>query len=238
MNAKESLCVLLESLTETRRKMTRQLLLDFVLGNQTPDIKKRKLNDNELFGCGAPHDEEHYCLVLDKAIKDDLIKPKDKVLSVTPQGKKALKDKSDKPYIVNEEEEEQPEPDRAAIVKVQRLAQNADPVVVTQQQENIGWHTKLKIQLIQAMDRKIALDYFAEQNNLAFDDVLLQLEDMKHNGRTFDISYFINEVMDQTSQQELMRCIDEANGDINSVMKEYGDIFSTEEVRLLRLKWK
>ncbi|MCD8302001.1 MAG: hypothetical protein LUC44_03170 [Prevotellaceae bacterium] len=239
MNAKESLCALLESLKEINKKMPRQLLIDFVVGNPTGAIQKHNLDSRELFGCGDKHDEEHFSLVLDQAIKDKLIKQTDEMLSITPLGRKKLKENGAKPYIVNEEDE-QGEPDSAAIDKAERSrpAEEQDAALAAgQQQEHLGHHTQLKIHLIQAMDRQISLDYFAEQNNVAFDEVLDELEEMKQSGRTFDISYFLDEVMDKTSQQELYDCFDEYGGNLERTIAEMGDVYNTEEIRLARLNW-
>ncbi len=216
--------------------MQRQLLIDFVLGNVTQNIKKEKIEKHELFGCGDKHDEEHYTLVLEQALKDKLLKQKGQLLSITPSGKRMLKEGGNLPYLVGEEE--QAEPDGDAIERAQRLTRQDDTLINKQQAENIGHQTKMKIKLIQAMDRQISLDYFAEQNNLAFDEVLMHLEEMKQSGRSFDISYFINEVMDEPSQQELSDYFDRTNGNLKSAIEEWGDVYKVEELRLALLNWK
>ncbi len=236
MNAKESLCTLLEALTVVSPKMQRQLLVDFVVGNVSQGIKKEKLDEHELFGSGDKHDDEHYTLVLDQALKDKLIKQRGQLLSITSSGKKVLKEGIDKPYLVSEEE--QTEPDGAAIERAQHLAKQEDPLITKQQIEHIGNHAKMRIKLIQAMDRQISLDYFAEQNNLSFDDVLKHLEEMEQNGRVFDISYFIDEVLDAPSQRELFEYFDETNGNLQRTIEEWGDVYKEEEIRLALLNWK
>ncbi len=236
MNAKESLCTLLETLATVRPKMQRQLLIDFVVGNMTQNIKKEKLEEHELFGSGDKHDDEHYSAVLEQALKDKLIRQKGQLLTLTPGGKKMLKGKNNNPYLVSEED--QAEPDGDAIVRAQHLTRQDDSLFSKQKAENIGSQTKIKIKLIQAMDRQISLDYFAEQNNLAFDEVLTQLEEMQQSGRTFDISYFVNEVMDELSQQELSDYFDKTDGNLQSSIEEWGDVYKVEELRLALLNWR
>ncbi len=236
MNAKESLCTLLETLATVKPKMQRQLLIDFVVGNVTQNIKKEKLEEHELFGSGDKHDEDHYTAVLEQALKDKLIRQKGQLLNLTTGGRRMLKDDKNNPYLVGEDE--QAEPDGDAIERAQRLTRQDDSLFNKQKAENIGSQTKVKIKLIQAMDRQISLDYFAEQNNLAFDEVLTQLEEMQQSGRTFDISYFVNEVMDEPSQQELSDYFDRTAGHLQSAIEEWGDVYKVEELRLALLSWR
>ncbi len=236
MNARESLCALLESLAEINKRIPRQLLVDFVVGNATNDIKKHKLNEHELFGCGEGHEEEHYGLVINKAIKDKLIKKDRTSLSISVKGRKFLNNDGDAPYFV--EEEDQTEPSKDAIARAQRLTQTDMTMAMAQPQEHMTHATRVKIKLIQAMDRQLALDYFAEQNNMAFEEVLDALEEMKKSGRSFDITYFLDEVMDKTSQQELLDYLNEVDGDLKRTLDEWGDVYKPEEIRLVRLKWE
>ncbi len=236
MNAKESLCTLLETLATVSPRMQRQLLIDFVVGNVTPNIKKEKLEEHELFGSGDKHDDDHYTLVLEQALKDKLIKQKGQWLTLTLGGKRMLKDDRNNPYLVSEDD--QAEPDGDAIERAQHLTRQDDSLFNKQKSENIGGQTKTKIKLIQAMDRQISLDYFAEQNNLAFDEVLTQLEEMQQSGRTFDISYFVNEVMDEPSQRELSDYFEKTDGNLQSSIEEWGDVYKVEELRLALLYWR
>ncbi len=237
MNAKESLCELLESLRDINKKMQRQLLIDFVVGNKTQDILRLKLEQNELFGCGDKHDEDHFNLVIDQAIRDKLIKQTGQLLAITARGRNFLAEDAPKPYNVNEIDE-QNELDRKAIDKAQRMTRQDEPAPLAAQPEHIGQHTRMKIQLIQAMDLRVPLDDFAEQNNISFDEVLDELEEMRLANRDFDISYFVNEVLDDDSRQELFQLLTRTKGDIKKADKEMGDVYTEEEIRLARLVWK
>ncbi len=235
MDAKESLCALLESLLDLNKKTPRALLIDFVAGNETQRIKERNLDDHELFGCGDKHDEDYYNMVLDQAISDKLIKSVDSGLSITAKGKKFLKDPV--PYIISEEEEQE-EPDTSALEDVEDLPEDEETTVAPPTPtESIGSHVKIKIQLIQAMDRKIALDDFAEQNNLEFDEVLDELEALKASGRKIDINYFVDEVLGEESLDELCDYFDKEKGNIGKAFQEFGDVYEPEEIRLAYLAW-
>lgn len=237
MDARESLNILMGCLEETGKKLPRQTLLDFVVGNVSMEIEKANLGEHELFGCGDKHDEDHYNAVLDQAIKDNIMKQTGEEVRVTPKGRRMLKSGTRKPYPVNDDEEHG-EPDSAALDKEQRLGQPEATAATGQTVEHIGHHTKVKILLIQAMDRKLSLDDFAEQNNIGFDEVLDELEEMRESGRTFDVSYFLDEVMDKSSQQELFDCFKEAGGDLKKTLEEMGDVYTAEEIRLAHLVWR
>ena len=94
------------------------------------------------------------------------------------------------------------------------------------------------IHLIQAIDRKIPLDDYAEQMQLGFDEVLDNLEHLIQRGTRIDISYFVDEVMEKECQDELFDYFDEENGDVEKAISEFDGIYQPEEVRLARLVWK
>ena len=234
MDAKEPLCTVLESLQELNKTISRPLLIDFVTGNISADIKQQQLDDHELFGSGDKHDDEYYNTLLDHATTDKYVKQLEAGLAITSKGKKFLKDPV--PYII-EENDEQDGPEGSMIENVDELAES-EHIVIPPHPESIGAHAKLKIQLIQAMDRKIALDDFAEQNNMEFDEVLDILEGLKHSGRDFDITYFVDEVLGKESLDELFDFFDSTDGDTVKATKELGDVYEPEEIRLARLAWE
>ncbi len=234
MDAKESLCALLESLTELNKKTPRTLLVDFVTGNASSAIKEHQLVEHELFGCGDKHDEDYFNMVIDQAIADKYLKTAENELSITAKGKKYLK--APTPYVI-EENDEQGEPDGNALENVDDFA-DTEQIVPSASSDSIGSHAKVKIQLIQAMDRKIALDDFAEQNNMEFDEVLDVLESLKSSGRKFDITYFVDEVLGEESLDELCEYFNTVDGDIAKTIKEYGDVYEPEEIRLAHLTWE
>ena len=94
------------------------------------------------------------------------------------------------------------------------------------------------IHLIQAIDRKIPLDDYAEQNQLDFDEMLFQLEHLIKRGTKLDIQYFVDEVLEKDCQDELFDYFDEVDGDVNKAINEFDGIYQSEEVRLARLVWK
>lgn len=93
------------------------------------------------------------------------------------------------------------------------------------------------IHLIQAIDRKVPLDDYAEQNQLDFDEVLDNLEHLIQRGTKLDITYFTDEVLGQECLDELFDYFDEVDGDVNQAFDEFYGIYQPEEIRLARLVW-
>jgi ATP-dependent DNA helicase RecQ len=94
------------------------------------------------------------------------------------------------------------------------------------------------IHLIQAIDRKIPLDDYAEQMQLGFDEVLDSLDHLVERGTNFDITYFVDEVLDKDCQDELLDFFDENKGNVAKAIEEFYGVYRPEEIRLARLIWK
>ena len=98
--------------------------------------------------------------------------------------------------------------------------------------------SRLKISIIQAIDRKIALDELANSKGLEFDELLDEVEAIVYSGTKINISYFLNEVMDDDRQEDIFEYFKESDSDdLNEAIKELGNEFSEEEIRLVRIKF-
>jgi ATP-dependent DNA helicase RecQ len=98
--------------------------------------------------------------------------------------------------------------------------------------------SKLKISIIQAIDRKIALDELASSKGLEFSELLDEVEAIVYSGTKINISYFISEVIDEDHQEDIFEYFRESESDdINEAVKELGDEYSEDEIRLMRIKF-
>ncbi|MDE5607623.1 MAG: DNA helicase RecQ [Muribaculaceae bacterium] len=98
--------------------------------------------------------------------------------------------------------------------------------------------SRLKISIIQAIDRKIALDELANSKGLEFDELLDEVEAIVYSGTKINISYFLNEIMDDDRQADIFEYFKESDSDdLNEAFKELGREFSEEEIRLVRIKF-
>jgi ATP-dependent DNA helicase RecQ len=98
--------------------------------------------------------------------------------------------------------------------------------------------SKLKVYIIQAIDRKIALDDLAMSKGLDFGELLDEMEAIVYSGTKINIDYFLNEVMDEDHIEELMEYFRSSSSDsVQEALDELGGDFTEEEVRLVRIKF-
>lgn len=98
--------------------------------------------------------------------------------------------------------------------------------------------SKMKVAIIQAIDRKVALDDIASSKGIEFDELLDEIESIVYSGTKLNINYFLNEVMDQDHQLDIYEYFKESmTDDLNEAMDELGDEYSEEEIRLVRIKF-
>lgn len=98
--------------------------------------------------------------------------------------------------------------------------------------------SKLKISLIQSIDRKVPLDDLAVSRGLDFDKMLDEIEAIVYSGTRINIDYYINEVMDEDHMLDIFEYFKESESDrISEAVEELGDEYSEEEIRLVRIKF-
>ena len=98
--------------------------------------------------------------------------------------------------------------------------------------------SKMKVMIIQQIDRKIALDDIAIGLGLDFDVLLNEIEAIVYSGTRINISYFIDEIMDEDHMLDIYEYFKESETDsIAEAMEELGNDYSEEEVRLVRVKF-
>lgn len=98
--------------------------------------------------------------------------------------------------------------------------------------------SRIKISIIQAIDRKIDLDELANSKCMEFGELLDEIEAIVYAGTKINIDYFINEVIDDDHQEDIFEYFKEAESDsLNEAIKELGNDYSEEEIRLMRIKF-
>ncbi len=98
--------------------------------------------------------------------------------------------------------------------------------------------SRIKISIIQAIDRKIDLDELANSKCMEFGELLDEIEAIVYAGTKININYFINEVIDDDHQEDIFEYFKEAYSDsLNEAIKELGNDYSEEEIRLMRIKF-
>ena len=104
--------------------------------------------------------------------------------------------------------------------------------------KTVANNSKIKILLIQAIDRKISLDEFARANKMDYLGLLDELESIVNSGTKLNIDYYLKDLIDQDSQQDIFDYFRSAEtDDLVAAYHEFDEEFSEEELRLMRIKF-
>lgn len=98
--------------------------------------------------------------------------------------------------------------------------------------------SKLKVSIIQSIDRKVALDDIAVAKGIDFNELLDEIEAIVYSGTKLNIDYFLNDVMDEDHMLDIYDYFKESTTDkIDDAMDELGADYTEEEIRLVRIKF-
>lgn len=98
--------------------------------------------------------------------------------------------------------------------------------------------SKLKVSIIQSIDRKVALDDLAMSKGMEFEELLNEVESIVYSGTKININYFLDEVLDEDHLDDIYEYFKESETDsLDDALDELGDDYSEEEIRLVRIKF-
>jgi ATP-dependent DNA helicase RecQ len=98
--------------------------------------------------------------------------------------------------------------------------------------------SKLKIDIVQSIDRKVALDDIALAKLLEFNELLDEIEAIVYSGTKINIDYFLYEVMDEDHIEDIYLYFKESVTDnLEAAIEELGGEYTEEEIRLVRIKF-
>ncbi|MFC2127406.1 RecQ family ATP-dependent DNA helicase [Bacteroidota bacterium] len=101
-----------------------------------------------------------------------------------------------------------------------------------------GVKSGLKLYIIQNTDRKLSLEDIASSKGLGMDELIKEIETIVYSGTKLDISYCIDEVLDEDQQEEIMEYFMEAEtDDIQEALDEFDGDYEEEDLRLMRIKF-
>jgi len=104
--------------------------------------------------------------------------------------------------------------------------------------KSVANKSAIKVAVIQSIDRKIPLDVIARNKDLELADLIHELEAVVQAGIRLDLDYYVNKLTEEEELQgifELLR--DSESADLQILIDEYGDVYSEEELRILRVKF-
>lgn len=99
--------------------------------------------------------------------------------------------------------------------------------------------SKLKVNIIQGIDRQLALPDIARSKGITMDELLTEIEAIVFSGTKLNIDYYIDDVMDPEHVDDIYDYfLEESETDsIDDALDELGGDYTEEEIRLVRLKF-
>ena len=238
MKIQDKIIQAIKVILEAGQGLTQEQLADVLTGKASEEVQSLGFDQLETFGIAKDSDEGDWNAVFEHAIKEGLMKIKNQkaqTLTYTPEGKKFCK----KNHSAAQNAEGADgykgtgDPDLDALM---RSAYNEKQNQANQQVKSE--RSKRQIKLIQAIDRKIALDELAESKDLDFDELLDEVEAIVYSGTKLNIDYFLEEVLDDDKVDDIYDYFKESEtDDIDEAIEELGEDYAEEEVRLVRIKF-
>lgn len=97
--------------------------------------------------------------------------------------------------------------------------------------------SKLKVSIVQLIDRKVSLEDIANTYDLDFAELLSEMEAIVNNGTKINISYFIDDVMEADKVDDIYDYFRHSESDdLEKAISALGDC-EEEEIRLVRIKF-
>ncbi|MCA6078124.1 DNA helicase RecQ [Fulvivirga sedimenti] len=99
--------------------------------------------------------------------------------------------------------------------------------------------SKIKIFIIQQIDKKVDLEEIAESLNIPFEEMLDEIENICYSGTKLNLDYYIDEILDYDKQDDIFEYFMNAETDSieDALDDEDNDEYSEEELRLMRIKF-
>lgn len=95
-----------------------------------------------------------------------------------------------------------------------------------------------KVHIIQNIDKRLPLESIAKSKGLTMEALLTELESIVHSGTKLDINYYLNDILEGDSLEEIMDYFRDAESDdIETAREEFDGDYSEEELRMVRLKF-
>ena len=98
--------------------------------------------------------------------------------------------------------------------------------------------SKLKVSIIQSIDRQVDLDDLASVKGIEFTELLDEMEAIVYSGTKLNIDYYLEEVMDEDHMWDIYEYFRESETDnMKEALAELGDDYTEEDIRLVRIKF-
>ena len=99
-----------------------------------------------------------------------------------------------------------------------------------------GSNSGLKLFIIQSVDRKISFDDIITSKGIKMDELINEMESIVYSGTKLDLSYCIDDILDEDQQSELKEYFMESDNDsIEEAMQEFEGDYEDFELRIYRI---
>ena len=104
--------------------------------------------------------------------------------------------------------------------------------------KSTGSNSANKLYIIQNVDRKLPITDIADSKGLPMEELIKQMEAIVYSGTKLDISYWVDEMLDEDQQEEIHEYFLESETDkIDDAMQEFDGEYDDEELRVYRIKF-
>ncbi len=105
--------------------------------------------------------------------------------------------------------------------------------------KQIANKSKIKVNLIQGIDRKVPLEDLADSNNISMEELLEELDAIVVSGTKLNIDYYIEENIDEYTREDIYEFfLQSENGLVEEAYAELReDDITMEEIQLVRIKF-
>ena len=218
IDAQASLRMALEALRDLGDKFKADYLASVLVGKNTALIKSYGHNKSEWFGASADHDIRYWGAVIRQALIMGLIDKNIEnygLLSINAKGEEFIR-------LIR------------AYVEEKEIVRPQDMIV-----KSVGNKSGNKIFIIQAIDRKMDFEDIARAKDLDFDELLTEIEGIVNSGTKLDISYYIEQVIDEDKSNDIYLYFkeDAQSDSLDEAIEELGGDYTEEEIRLVRIKF-
>lgn len=318
VEVKEEMQVALESIVELKENFTMKTLIDFILGNNTKEMKDFEYHKLDLFGEGKDKGEIFWQSIYQQALLGNLIykdieqygilkmteaghefikSPKSFLIAINrdysgdgandfedldeSQGKTAVLDEllmnmlmdlrksvakksGVPPYVIFQDSsledmatqypitmEDMTKIQGVSRGKAERYAKPFIDMIGRYVEEHeiirpsdfvvkqVANKSKVKVALIQGIDKKLPLEDLAEQNDLTWDELMEELDSIVNSGTKLNLDYYLEENIDEYVQEDIYNYFLDSDNDsaIEAFHALKVDDIQIEEVQLVRLKF-
>ncbi|MBQ1796890.1 MAG: HRDC domain-containing protein, partial [Prevotella sp.] len=102
--------------------------------------------------------------------------------------------------------------------------------------KSVAKNSMQKLKIVQCIDRKMPLNEICSSLGIKYAELLSELEAIVYSGTRLDISYYVEDIMDEDQIDDIYGYFSEADSDsLDEAIAEFGGDYSDDDIRLIRI---